>query len=84
VLEHECGQNCTQHASHEDDDCLEGFQEARRKFIRDSLITGGAAASIGALGMTMTPTAHAADSLTDSPPWMYIPAAFREDRLAGC
>ena len=79
--EHECGPNCTQHASHEADDSLDGFQEARRKFIRDSLITGGAAASIGALGITMTPSAHAADSQPGSPPWMYIPAAFREDRL---
>ena len=81
MSEHECGPSCTQHALHEDDDSLEGFQEARRKFIRDSLITGGAAASIGALGITMTPSAHAADSQPGSPPWMYIPAAFREDRL---
>jgi len=80
VPEHECGPSCTQHASHEDDDSLEGFQEARRKFIRDSLITGGAAASIGALGITMPPSAHAAESQPGSPPW-YIPTAFREDRL---
>ena len=78
--EDECDPSCTYHASHEDDDSLEGFQEGRRKFIRDSLITGGAAASIGALGITMTPSAHAADS-PSSPPSMYIPAAFREERL---
>jgi transcriptional regulator len=81
VPEDERGPSCTHNTSPEEDDSLEGFQETRRKFLRDSLITGGAAASIGALGITMTPGAHAADTLPGSPPSMYIPTAFREDRL---
>ena len=61
MSEHECGQNCNQHPQKNEGEILEEFQEARRKFIRDSLVAGGAAVSVGALGVTMTSSAVAAN-----------------------
>ncbi len=62
MSDHECSPTGTHNSKQGEGDILEEFQEARRKFVRDSLVTGGAAMSIGALGVTMSPSAFAASS----------------------
>ncbi|WVM93047.1 hypothetical protein ULG90_02500 [Halopseudomonas pachastrellae] len=61
-------------------DVLDEFDTARRSFLRNTLV-GGGAVGLGALGLGMTPMAHAASGVAGSDPdapgprHYYIPAS---------
>ncbi len=64
MADHECGVGCGSESGCESDkiDIEARVDEARRQFLRDSVIAGGSAISVGALGVTMTPSAQAQDA----------------------
>lgn len=59
--EHECGAGCNHGGADagKRDAVREEFQGARRAFLRDAMIAGGSAVSIGTLGVSVTPNAMA-------------------------
>src|SRR5690606_485055 len=54
---YDCGPDCTHPRAHESEIEKE-FHEARRRFLKDTLVTGGAVA-VGSLGITRAPRAFA-------------------------
>ena len=80
MTEHICTPGCTHGITEENKkDVVEEFDTARRSFIRNAFV-GGGAASLGAMGVTMSPMSFAAGANTpidaDTPGQMhyYIPA----------
>mgnify|MGYP003145279026 CR=1 FL=1 len=80
MTEHICTPCCTHGITEENKkDVVEEFDTARRSFIRNAFV-GGGAASLGAMGVTMSPMSFAAGANTpidaDAPGQMhyYIPA----------
>ncbi|WP_417549363.1 acetamidase/formamidase family protein [Methylophaga sp.] len=80
MTEHICTPGCTHGITEESKkDVVEEFDTARRSFIRNAFV-GGGAASLGAMGVTMSPMSFAAGANTpinaDAPGQMhyYIPA----------
>ncbi|HAO25085.1 MAG TPA: acetamidase, partial [Methylophaga sp.] len=80
MTEHICTPGCTHGITEENKkDVVEEFDTARRSFIRNAFV-GGGAASLGAMGMSMSPMSFAAGANTpinaDAPGQMhyYIPA----------
>jgi acetamidase/formamidase len=77
---HICTPGCTHGITEENrKDVLEEFDTARRSFLRNTLV-GGGAIGLGAMGIGMTPMAQAASGVTGSDPdapgprHYYIPA----------
>lgn len=59
MSEHECGSGC----DHDKQvNIEENVDEARRSFLRDAVVAGGGAISVGALGVTVAPSASAQGS----------------------
>ncbi|MEC5398963.1 acetamidase/formamidase family protein [Uliginosibacterium sp. H1] len=57
---HICGPGCTHGVTKENEgEIKEEFHTARRSFLRDAMVMGGSAMSIGALGVSMSPAAFA-------------------------
>ena len=80
MTQHICTPGCTHGITEENKkDVVEEFDTARRSFIRNAFV-GGGAASLGAMGVTMSPMSFAAGANTpinaDAPGQMhyYIPA----------
>jgi acetamidase/formamidase len=65
--DHTCGPSCN-HGSPQNsvDEIKQEFQEARRSFLKDALAVGGTSASIGALGISMAPSALAQNATPGS------------------
>jgi acetamidase/formamidase len=60
MSDHICDAHCDHHATNDEPEIKEEFQEARRRFLRDSFGGAGAAMAASALGVTMAPAAFAA------------------------
>ncbi len=78
MSEHICSPGCTHGVTPENEkDIKEEFQESRRRFLREAMLVGGGAVSLGTLGMTMAPGAFAASARPASGParHYYIPAS---------
>lgn len=76
--EHICGLGCTHGVTVENEkDIHEEFQVRRRSFLRDAMVAGGSAASLGGLGMAMSPAAFAQSAKPSSgmTSHYYIPAS---------
>ena len=80
MSDHICTPGCTHGITEENrKDVLDEFDTARRSFLRNTLV-GGGAVGLGALGLGMTPMAQAASGVTGSDPdapgprHYYIPA----------
>ena len=80
MSDHICTPGCTHGITEENrKDVLDEFDPARRSFLRNTLV-GGGAVGLGALGLGMTPMAHAASGVAGSDPdapgprHYYIPA----------
>ena len=56
MSKHQCNDDCQHETSV---DIEEHVDEARRNFLKEAVIAGGGAASVGALGVTMMPSAFA-------------------------
>ena len=64
MSDHICTPGCTHGITEENrKDVLDEFDTARRSFLRNTLV-GGGAVGLGALGLGMTPMAHAASGLS--------------------
>ena len=60
MLKHICGPGCVHGVTPEaEEDVKEEFKTARRSFLRDAMVAGGGAVSVGALGVSMAPRAFA-------------------------
>lgn len=60
MSEYNCGPGCNDHSHQEHaGEVQEEFHEARRAFLKDVLVAGGAAMSVGSLGITHTSSAFA-------------------------
>src|SRR5688572_12366520 len=73
MSEHECGHGCDHGTPI---NTQEQVDEARRTFLRDAMAAGGGALSVGALGVTVAPSAHAqgAGEGTSRANHYYVPA----------
>ncbi|MEP6558781.1 MAG: acetamidase, partial [Burkholderiales bacterium] len=58
--EHICDAGCNHGLSADaEPEISEEFKVARRSFLRDVMVAGGSAATVGALGVSMAPSAFA-------------------------
>jgi acetamidase/formamidase len=61
--DHVCSPGCTHGVTAENEKDLKGeFHAARRSFLRDAMLVGGGAATLGALGVSLSPSAMAASA----------------------
>ena len=77
MTDHICSPGCAHSLTPEaEKDIKEEFQEGRRRFLRNSMIVGGSAVSLGALGSSLSPSAFAASAKQSQgqPRHYYIPA----------
>src|SRR4051812_21831554 len=71
MSEHQCDDGC----NHEMPiSAVEQVDGARRSFMRDAMVAGGGALSVGALGVTMAPGAHAQGAGEGRANHYYVPA----------
>jgi acetamidase/formamidase len=78
MSEHICGPGCTHGMTpKKEKDIQEEFQVTRRSFLRDAMVVGGSAASLGGLSMAMSPAAFAqsAKPASGMSSHYYIPAS---------
>ena len=78
TLQHICGPGCNHGTTPGEEKLIqEEFQVARRSFLRDAMVSGGAAVSLGSLSASMAPSAFAQSAQAGSgmTSHYFIPAA---------
>lgn len=74
--EHVCDAGCTHGVAATDSkEITESFDEARRRFLRETITVGGGAVAIGTLGVAQMPQAHAAGMGSGKTSHYYVPAS---------